>query len=111
MGLTEALTFITEGSRRSPGDGSARTDKCSKQRSSRPAGFLEMPGSEDPWPICGNRDRVLEMARKRPILGIDRPVVAADADAVLTGRGHRLDGQDHPLLQLRACARLAVVGD
>src|SRR3954454_2937811 len=70
-----------------------------------------MPGSQDSWPFCGNRHRVLEMARQGPVGTVNRPVVGTHPDAVLTGRGHRLDGENHPLLQLRTRARFAVIRD
>src|SRR5881227_717979 len=70
-----------------------------------------MPGSQDSWPFCGNRHRVLEMARQGPVGTVNRPVVGTDADPVLARRGHRLDSENHPLLELRTGARLAVIRD
>src|SRR5829696_350242 len=70
-----------------------------------------VPGSEDTGPLGGDRDRELEMGGERPVLGVDRPVVAADPDGRAPYVDHRLDGQDHALLERRALARRPEVRD
>ena len=61
--------------------------------------------------VAGDRDRELEVGGQRAVLGVDRPVVVAHPHGVAAGRDHRLDGQDHALLEQRALAGLAEVGD
>src|SRR5690349_62291 len=70
-----------------------------------------VPGREDAGTVGGDGDRELEVGRDGPVLGVDRPAVVAHADHVAARRGHRLDGQDHALLEPGAGAGLAVVGD
>src|SRR5579862_5989145 len=78
------------------------------RRRPSPAGLV--PRCEDPGSRGRDRDGELEMGRQRPVLGVDRPVVIGDPDAVAARGDHRLDGQDHPLLEQDARARVAMVG-
>src|SRR5215212_5266390 len=88
---------------------------CKLLRSGRLENALEglflVPRSEDPRPIRGDRDRELEVGRERAVLRVDGPVVAADPDRRAAHVDHRLDGQNHALLEQRALARRAEVRD
>src|SRR3954454_3842406 len=135
MGLTEARTFtapqsirVKENRRRGPGDGqapgeqpekiSSRDQSCfgafalsARPGSGGPGGLFEVPRSQDPRAFRGDRHRVLEVGRQRPVLAVDRPVVGRHADRVVADGHHRFDGQNHALLELLAGPGLAVVRD
>src|SRR5215212_11178762 len=107
MGLTDARTFIApknretyrtkEDRRGSPGDGSAPTGKSS---SLQRLCLAQVPGGEDARTVPRNGDSVLEVGRQRAVLGVDGPVVRAHAHVVRSHVHHRLDREDHPLLEL-----------
>jgi hypothetical protein len=54
---------------------------------------------------------VFPLGGKAAVLGDDGPAIGHLADGRLAGIDHRLDGEDHARLQLRAGAGLAVVQD
>src|ERR1700733_6878372 len=76
-----------------PSGGAAR-----RLRGRDPAAFGLVPGREDPRPGRRDGDRELEVRRQRPVLGVDRPVVVADAHGVAPGGDHRLAPEPPPPL-------------
>ena len=87
---------------------SARSRSSVSQAAAR---TLAVPGREDPGPLRGDGNRVLEVGRERPVPRVDGPVVGPHPHFVGARVHHRLDGEDHALRQLRAGAGLAHVGD
>src|SRR2546425_1733110 len=73
--------------------------------------LLQVPGGEDPRPLLGNGDGVLEVGGEGSVLGVDRPVVLAHPDRVAAHADHWLDTEHHPLLDQRASTGFAEVGD
>src|SRR4051812_39127996 len=82
------------------------TGTCDTRRSCL-ASVVLVPGREDARAVGRDGDRELEVRGQRAVLREDRPAVVAHADLMAPGVDHRLDGQDHPLLEDRAAARIA----
>src|ERR1022692_5182132 len=62
-------------------------------------------------PLVGDQHRVLPLRGKTVIRGHDGPAVGEAANAGAAGVDHRLDGENHPRLQLETGAGPAVVQD
>ena len=62
-------------------------------------------------PLRRDGHGVLEMGRQAAVLAVDGPAVGAHPDAPIAHIHHRLDGEDHALLEQVAGARAPVVRD
>src|ERR1700678_4225342 len=64
---------------------------------------------QDPWPVLRNCHRMFEMRRIAAVRRYRRPVIRQHPDSRSAGIHHRLDRQDHSLLQLRPMPRCFVI--
>ena len=61
-----------------------------------------LSGGEDFRAVVGDRDGVFEVGRELAVLGHDAPAVVEHVGLVAADVDHRLDGEDHALLQRRS---------
>ena len=106
----DVLALAGQGARGVP-DGRVLLEGPPRAAGQRGVAVLHVPGREDARPVGGDGDGELEVGGQRAVLGVDRPAVVAHAHAVAPGVDHRLDGEDHALLEQGAAAGVAVVGD
>src|SRR5688500_13140731 len=79
--------------------------------SGAPALKLFVPGGEDAGPLRRDRHGELEVGGEGAVLGEDGPAVVSHLHQRAAGVDHRLDREDHALLELRPAAGIAEVRD